>query len=139
LFSLFGVPVSQDGVLVSIPTLTLQVAQECSSIRSSSMLLVTTIVLAQLLLRSPWRKALVIGLAIPLSIAKNGLRIFSIGMLGTKVDRGYLTGRFHHQGGIVFFAIALLAIFALFAILRRGEDISPASDMDAAKAMAAGD
>lgn len=138
LFSLFGVPVSQDGVLISIPTLTLQVAQECSSIRSSSMLLVTTVVLAQLLLRSPWRKALVIGLAVPLSIAKNGLRIFSIGMLGTKVDRGYLTGRFHHQGGIVFFAIALIAIFGLLAILRRGEDVALAPAVSAARAVAAG-
>jgi exosortase len=121
LFAICGVPVTQDGVLLTIPTLTVQVAQECSSIRSSSMLLVTTIVLAQLLLRSPWRKALVIGSAVPLSIAKNGLRIFSIGMLGTHVDRGYLTGRFHHQGGIVFFAIALLVVFALLWILRSGE------------------
>jgi exosortase len=129
LFSVCGVPVTQDGVLLTIPTLTVQVAQECSSIRSSSMLLVTTIVLAQLLLRSPWRKALVIGLAVPLSIAKNGLRIFSIGMLGTRVDRGYLTGKFHHQGGIVFFAIALVAIFALLWRLRKGEVMSSAPEL----------
>jgi exosortase len=139
LFAICGVPVTQDGVLLTIPALTVQVAQECSSIRSSSMLLVTTVVLAQLLLRSPWRKALVIGLAVPLSIAKNGLRIFSIGMLGTRVDRGYLTGRFHHQGGIVFFAIALFMIFALLWMLRRAEDSSLTSELDTAKAVAAGD
>jgi exosortase len=139
LFAICGVPVTQDGVLLTIPTLTVQVAQECSSIRSSSMLLVTTMVLAQLLLRSPWRKALVIGIAVPLSIAKNGLRIFSIGMLGTRVDRGYLTGRFHHQGGIVFFAIALLIIFALLWILRRGEDVSLASELNSEHATATGD
>jgi exosortase len=124
-FAVFGIPVTQDGVLLTIPGLTLQVAQECSSIRSSSMLLVTTMVLAQLLLRSPWRKALVIGLAVPLSVAKNGLRIFTIAMLGTKIDRGYQTGRFHHQGGIVFFAIALIGVFALLWIFRRGEESSP--------------
>ena len=123
LFAVFGVPVAQDGVLLTIPGLMLQVAQECSSIRSSSMLLVTTMVLAQLCLRSPWRKALVIGLAVPLSIAKNGLRIFTIAMLGTRVDSGYLTGRLHHQGGIVFFGIALLGIFGLLWILRRGENL----------------
>jgi exosortase len=138
LFTICGVPVTQDGVLLTIPKLTVQVAQECSSIRSSSMLLVTTMVLAQLLLRSPWRKALVIGLALPLSIAKNGLRIFSIAMLGTRVDREYLTGSFHHQGGIVFFAIALLVIFALLWILRRGEGLSLTSQLNATKAVAIG-
>jgi exosortase len=124
LFAACGVPVAQDGVLLTIPGLTLQVAQECSSIRSSSMLLVTSMVLAQLLLRSPWRKAVVVGLAVPLSIAKNGLRIFTIAMLGTRVDPGYLTGRLHHQGGIIFFAIILAAVFALIWVLRRGEELS---------------
>jgi exosortase len=135
-FAAFGVPVARDGVLLTIPGLTLQVAQECSSIRSSSMLLVTTMVLAQLILRSPWRKALVIGCAVPLSIAKNGLRIFSIGMLGTRVDPVYITGRFHHQGGIIFFAIALIVIFALLWILRRGEGSSPTSNRSPVKATA---
>jgi exosortase len=128
LFSAVGVPVSQDGVVLNIPGLTVEVSQECSSIRSSSMLLVTTMVLAQVLLRSPWRKALVIAVAIPLSIAKNGLRIFTISMLGTHVDPGYLTGRLHHQGGIVFFMIALATVFLLIWLLRRGED----SDVPAA-------
>lgn len=126
LFTAAGVPVAQDGVLLTIPGLTVEVAQECSSIRSSSMLLVTTMVLAHLLLRSPWRKVLVIGIAIVLSVAKNGLRIFTIAMLGTRVDPGYLTGRFHHQGGIVFFLVALLGVFFFLWILRRGEGVAEA-------------
>ena len=129
LFQVFGVPVTQDGVSLTIPGLTLVVAPECSSIRSSSMLVVTTMVLAHLLLRSPWRKALVICIAIPLSVAKNGLRIFSLAMLGTKVDSSFLTGPFHHQGGIIFLAIAQLIIFALLWVLRKGEDSSPKPGM----------
>jgi exosortase len=124
LFAAVGVPVAQNGFLLTIPGLTLQVAPECSSIRSSSMLLVTTMVLAQLLLRSPWRKMLVIGAAVFLSVAKNGLRIFTIAMLATRVDPGYLTGRFHHEGGIVFFMIALIGVFVLLWIFRREEHVS---------------
>jgi exosortase len=139
LFSVFDVPVAQNGVLLTIPGLTLKVAQECSSIRSSSMLLVTTIVLAQLLLRSSWRRALVIGLAIPLSVAKNGLRIFTIAMLGTRVDPGYLTGRFHRQGGIVFFAVALMSSFAFLWALRMSEDLSIEPRLSPVDANAAGD
>ncbi|MGC2246433.1 MAG: exosortase/archaeosortase family protein [Terriglobales bacterium] len=122
LFTAAGVPVSQDGIVLNIPGLTVEVSQECSSIRSSSMLLVTTMVIAQVLLRSVWRKALVVAVAVPLSVAKNGLRIFTISMLGTRVDPAYLTGRLHHQGGIIFFAVALAVIFALIWLLKRGED-----------------
>jgi exosortase len=116
------VPVAQDGTLLTIPGLTIEVARECSSIRSSLMLVVTTMVLAQMLLRSPWRKALVVAVAIPLSVAKNGLRIFVLGMLGTRVDPGFLSGRLHHQGGIIYFLIALAAIFLLLWIARRGDE-----------------
>lgn len=139
LFTLCGVPVVQNGVLLTIPNLTLQVAQECSSIRSSSMLLVTTIAVAEMLLRSPWKKTLLIALAIPLSVAKNGLRIFAIAMLGTRVDPGYLTGNLHRDGGILFFALAVTCIFAVLAILQRGETNTAHSSPQRASAASTGD
>ncbi|HVR24019.1 MAG TPA: exosortase/archaeosortase family protein [Candidatus Polarisedimenticolia bacterium] len=122
LFAAVGVPVTQDGTLITIPGLTIEVARECSSIRSSLMLVVTTMLLAQMLLRSPWRKAALIAVAIPLSVVKNGLRIFVLGMLGTRVDPSFLTGRLHHQGGIIYFLIALAAIFLLLWMARRGDE-----------------
>jgi exosortase len=125
LFLAAGIPVEQRGLLVHIPGLTLEVAPECSSIRSSLMLLVTTMVLAQLLLRSPWRKLFVVAVAIPLSVAKNGLRIFALGVLATRVDPSYLDGNFHRHGGIIFFLIALAAIFLLLWIVRRSEEKKP--------------
>jgi exosortase len=118
LFAAVGVPVMQDGIRLTIPGLTVEVAQECSSIRSSMILLVSTMVLAQLFLRSRWRKAFVIAAAVPLSLAKNGLRIFTIAMLGTRVDPAFLTGKLHHNGGVIFLAIALAVIFVLLWILR---------------------
>jgi exosortase len=121
LFSAFGIPVTQDGIIISIPGLTLEVAQECSSLRSSLMLIVTSMVLAHLFLRSFWRKTAVVVVAIPLSIAKNGLRIFTIAMLGTRVDPGFLHGNLHRRGGIVFFLAALLVVLLLLWLLNRGE------------------
>ena len=122
LFAACGVPVSVNGIFLKVPGLTVEVAKECSSIRSSSMLLVTTLVLVHLLLQSPWRKLLVVALALPLSLAKNGLRIFIIVMLGTKVDPGYLDGRLHHQGGILFLVLALSVIFAVIWVLGKKEN-----------------
>lgn len=80
-FQAVGVPVTQDGIILSIPGLNVEVARECSSIRSSEMLVVTTMVLAHLFLRSWWRKVLLVVAAIPISVVKNGLRIFTIAEL----------------------------------------------------------
>jgi exosortase/archaeosortase family protein len=88
------------------------------------MLVVTSMVLAHLFLRSFWRKALVVLVAIPLSIAKNGVRIFTIAMLGTRVDPGFLHGNLHHHGGIVFFLLALFAVVLLLWFLSRTENVS---------------
>jgi exosortase len=125
MFRVLRVPVTQDGIMLYIPNLDIEVARECSSIRSSLMLVVTTLVLAHLFLRSTWRQALLIAAAIPLAVAKNGLRIVTIAELGTRVDPGFLNGKFHHNGGIVFFGIAVVAVLALLWLLRRTEFQSP--------------
>ena len=121
MFRAVGVPVTQDGIMLSIPGLDIEVARECSSIRSSLMLVVTTMVLAHLFLRSWWRKALLVVAAIPLSVAKNGFRIFTIVELATRVDPGFLSGKLHHNGGIVFLGIGVFAVVVLLWILRRTE------------------
>ena len=121
IFRVAGVPVRQDGIMLSIPNLDIEVARECSSIRSSLMLVVTTLVLARLFLRSWWRKIVLVAAAIPLSVAKNGLRIFTIAELGTRVDPGFLNGNLHHHGGIVFFGVSVVAVGALLWVLRRTE------------------
>jgi exosortase len=131
LLSAVGVPVEQAGMLITIPGLTIEVAPECSSIRSSLMLMVTTMVLAHVLLRSPWRKLFVIAVAVPISVAKNGLRIFILAMAGTRIDPSYLTGKLHRQGGIIYFLMALAILFVFFWVARKGEQkprFLPASD-----------
>jgi exosortase len=122
LFSILGIPVMQDGIVLSIPGLTLEVAQECSSLRSSLMLIVTSMVLAHLFLRSFWRKSVVVLASIPLSIIKNGVRIFTISMLGTRVDPGFLHGNLHRRGGIVFFLLAMFVVLLLIWLLNRSEN-----------------
>jgi exosortase len=134
LFACVGVPVGHNGITLEIPGLVLAVGPECSSIRSSSMLFIVTMVAGQVLLRSPWRRALMLGFALLLSVAKNGLRIFTIAMLGTRVDARYLTGSLHREGGILFFAIALAGVFALVWILRRRELRLPGTGLIAARA-----
>lgn len=128
LFHAARVPVTRDGVMLSLPTLDIEVARECSSIRSSTALVVITIFFAELFLRSTWRRALLVAIAIPLSVAKNAVRIFTIAELGTRVDPGYLNGRLHHHGGIVFLSLAVAVVVLLLWLLRRGETRNVRSD-----------
>jgi exosortase len=122
LFFLLGrVPVEQRGLLLRIPGFILEVAPECSSIRSSMILVVTTMVLAYLLLHSQWRRALLVAISIPLAVVKNGLRIFVLGFLAVRVDASFLTGRLHHEGGFIYLLIALTVIGVLLWMLRKGE------------------
>jgi len=125
LFQLLGVPVTCNGVVLSIPGLTIQVAEECSSIRSSTMLVVVALILAYLFLEAPWRRIVLVLAAIPMSIIKNAIRIFVIAELGTQVNPSFLHGSLHRHGGIVFLSLAVLVIVGLLWLLRRGE-IEPA-------------
>jgi exosortase len=113
LLATVGVPVVQDGTTLAIPGLTLEVAQECSSIQSSMMLVVITMVLSYLLLRSFWGWTVVTLAAIPLAIAKNGLRVFTLALLGAYVSPGVLSSPLHHRGGPLFLALALAGVFML--------------------------
>jgi exosortase len=121
IFQAIRVPVTQDGIMLYVPGLDVEVARECSSIRSSLILIVTTIVLAHLFLTSWWRKLVLVLLAIPLSIAKNGLRIFTIVELGTRVDPKFLNGKLHHNGGVIFLGIGVIAVIIPLWLLRRTE------------------
>ena len=121
LFQLIGVPVTRDGVVLSIPGLTIQVAEECSSIRSSTVLVVVALILAYLFLKTPWRRIVLVAATIPMSILKNAIRIFIIAELGTRVNPSFLHGSLHRQGGIVFLSLAVFVIVLLLWLLRRGE------------------
>jgi exosortase len=127
MFALSRTPVTLDDTVLVLPGLTLNVAPECSSLRSSLLLIITTMIFAQLFLRSPWRKLALVLAAILLSPVKNGLRIFVIGYLTLRVDPTYLTGHLHHDGGIVFLAAVQAIIFGLLWVLRRGEMMGASS------------
>lgn len=113
-----GIPVTQHGEILSLPGLTIEVAAECSSIRSSLLLVMSSMVMAYLLLRSSWGRATVMLLAGPLAIVKNGLRVFTLSVLTVYVNPAIMNGRLHRQGGVLFLALALLLLLALIWVVR---------------------
>ena len=121
LFNAVGVPVLRQGFVLSVPSVTIEVAAECSGIRSSIALLITCLLAAHLYLRTPWKIAVFILLVFPLGVIKNGFRIVTLTLLSIYVDPSFLYGNLHRKGGYVFFILALLLLFPIFLALERSE------------------
>jgi exosortase len=121
LFKMFAVPVVRHATILEIPGLQVNIAAECSSIRSTLFLLVATILLARFWLRSNWRRGLLVALVLPISMARNAIRIFTISILATEVDSSFLTGHLHRGGGPVFYAGSVFVIGLSLFWLARGE------------------
>jgi len=121
LFSLTGATVFRSGQVFQLPGIVLEVAKECSGIHSSLVLFLTSLLAGHLCLRSPWKRAALALAVLPLGIARNGVRIFTIAMLCVHVDPGMIQSPIHTRGGPVFFVLSLLPFFVLLFLLRRSE------------------
>jgi len=121
LFTLTGVPYHRDGFVFSLPMFAIEVADQCSGIRSSIALLLTGLLAGHMFLRDSWTKACVIAAILPVTILKNGIRIVTLSMLAMHVDPEFLTGQLHHEGGIVFFVLGLVILAPVLAVLRKSE------------------
>lgn len=117
-FKIFNVPVFREGLVFHIPTLDLEVARECSGIRSSVVLLITTLLLGEFVLRTFWSKTILVVSLIPIVVLKNGLRIVTISALTIYFNRGFLHGWLHQSGGIVFYLLGLLALIPMLKLLK---------------------
>jgi exosortase C (VPDSG-CTERM-specific) len=120
-FDASGTPVLRDGLIFQLPNITIQVAQECSGIRSSWVLFVTSLLAANLFLKSNWRRAALVGFVIPLGIIRNGFRVFVIGTVCIHYGPQMIHSLIHRRGGPLFFAMALVPLFLLLFCLRRWE------------------
>ena len=120
-FNVAGTPNVRHGTVFELPGIVLQVAQECSGIRSSWVLFITGLLASHLFLRTRWRRVALVAFLIPLGILRNGFRIFVIGMLCVHIGPWMIDSPLHHQGGPIFFALSLVPLFLLLLWLRRQE------------------
>jgi exosortase len=121
IFQAVGVPVIRNGFLLTVPGVTIEVAKECSSIRSSIALLITCLLAAHMYLRTTSRMVLFIALTLIVSVLKNGVRIATLTLLSVYVDPGFLTGKLHQKGGFAFFLLALAILFPILMWLQKSE------------------
>jgi exosortase len=120
-FDLFGVPALREGFVFHLPGVNIEVAEECSGIRSSMALLILALIVAHFYLMNFWSKVLFVISGLFIMILKNGIRIATLTLLAMYVSPSFLTGRLHQQGGIVFFLVGLLLLLPVLWLLQRGE------------------
>jgi exosortase C (VPDSG-CTERM-specific) len=120
-FNIFGTPTLRDGTVFQLPNIVIQVAQDCSGIRSSWVLFITSLIAANLFLKSTWRRAVLVCFVIPLGIVRNGFRVAVIGMLCIHWGPQMIHSIIHRRGGPLFFVLSLVPLFLLLWWLRRGD------------------
>jgi exosortase len=121
LLRLAGIPVFRQGMTFSLPGLDVQVAPECSGIRSCLVFMVMAILASRIYLRSGWRRLALIIMTIPIAIFKNAVRIVVISSLSAYVNRAILSGPLHHSGGPVFALIGIALFVPLLFALHKSE------------------
>ncbi len=120
-FYLSGTPFLRAGLFFQLPNITIEVTQECSGIRSSWVLLMTSILAANLFLKTPWRRLALVAFVIPLGILRNGFRILVIGLLCVNAGPQMIHSLIHRRGGPLFFVLSLIPFFLVLWLLHKGD------------------
>jgi len=114
-------PVLRDDLSFQLPGLRIFVAEECSGIRSTLVLFITSVLGSYLFLQRRWTRLVFVLAVFPIGVFRNALRITTISWLTVNVDPGIIDSALHHRGGPIFFVISLIPLFGLLWWLRRIE------------------
>jgi exosortase len=126
LFKLTGIPFLKEGSVFHLPGMSIQVAKECSGIRSSLGLFITGILAGHLFLRTNWRKFILVLFVYPITVLKNGIRIVTLSSLAVYVDERFITQSFlHRSGGFLFYIPGLFLLGIVLWWLRKSERTLP--------------
>ena|SRR5688572_21764773 len=121
ILKLSGTPILREGFVFKLPNISIEVAPECSGIRSGISIFISSLLAGHLFLRSYWARIALVLIAVPVLIFKNALRIGTLSYLATHFDPRILTSELHREGGIPFFVLGLLLLYPVLAILMKSE------------------
>ena len=118
LLPLAGVPVLQEGNVISLPAMQLEVAEACSGIRSLMSLFTIAVIYGYFLERSVAKRVLLALASIPIAVVANVARIFGTGLCVQYWDPEKAMGFFHEFSGWLMFLVSLTCLYFVHTGMR---------------------
>jgi exosortase len=115
---LLGVPVLQEGNVIELPIMRLEVAEACSGIRSLMSLFTLAVFYGYFLEKTTTRRVILALASIPIAVAANVARIVGTGLCVQYWDPQKALGFFHEFSGWVMFVISLGCLYLIHRIMR---------------------
>jgi len=112
-----GVPVFRDGVMLHLPNINLEVADECSSIPAIAALLSLGVAYAAVARRTLWVRLVLIGATLPFAIGANIVRITTTAAAAYWIGPWTLHTSYHMFNGTVNFLFTFIFLMLLDAVL----------------------
>ena len=116
---LVGITVFQDGNVIDLGPIQLQVVEACSGLRFVFPLMTLALLCAYFLKDRFWKRAIVFVSSIPIAILLNGFRIGMIGILVEWFGKGAADGFIHLFEGWVIFLVGVALLVLEMVILQR--------------------
>jgi exosortase len=114
-----GVPVLRDGVMLQLPNMTLEVADECSSVPAIAALLALGAAYAQLQARPTWIRVVLTLAAAPLGLLSNIVRLIVTSLGAYYLGPIALNNVIHKFNGTTVFLAAVVLLVALDTLRTR--------------------
>ncbi|MBI3018732.1 MAG: exosortase/archaeosortase family protein [Deltaproteobacteria bacterium] len=118
-FSFFNFPLTQEGILLSFPKASFEIAADCTGIKSWLVLLSLSIFFLYFLKLSVWAKMAAAFLIIPIAFISNLLRVFVLLLFGFYQGQDAAMRYWHDFSGVAFYAIACVFVLFLLLFMRR--------------------
>lgn len=115
---LLGVPVLQEGNIIQLPVMKLEVAEACSGIRSLMSLFTLAVFYGYFLEKTTTRRVILALASIPIAVAANVARIVGTGLCVQYWDPQKALGFFHEFSGWVMFVVSLACLYLIHRIMR---------------------
>jgi exosortase len=117
MLALLGVPVLRQGNVIVLPSLTLDVVEACSGLRSLVSLITLAVFYGYFFERRNSFRALLVLAAVPIAVLANGARIMGTGLLGQYWNPEKAEGFFHTFTGVFVFFVSVALLVGFHALL----------------------
>ena len=117
---LFGMPIYREGNILNLPSITLEVVDACSGIRSLTAMLALSLPFSFFLRTGKLKKVILFLSAVPIAVIANILRLTVTAFLSTLYGEKFAQGFLHEFSGMVTFCFGLIMLLGIKTILVRG-------------------